>query len=168
MADEEEEAIDVVVETPKGSRKKYEWDHERGAMRLDRRLFSATVYPADYGFIPEAIGGDGEELDALVLTDEPTFPGCLVAMKPVAVTWITYGDGEREAKIIGVPCHDPTWAAVNDLEDLPEHLIDELSHFFDVYKQLEPSRTPTVDGFDGAEAARRAISAGRERRRPGG
>jgi len=95
----EHDLVDVLVETPQGSRKKYEYDKERKGMRLDRRLFSATVYPADYGFIPDTVGEDGEVLDALVLTEEPTFPGCWVTGRPIGVFWIAY-DGSREAKIL--------------------------------------------------------------------
>ena len=106
-----DDLIDVRVETPKGSRSKYEWDHDRAGLRLDRRLFSATVFPADYGYIAETKGADGEALDALVLSDDGTFPGCWVLARPIGVFWITYPDeGEderREAKIVAVPDQDP-------------------------------------------------------------
>lgn len=149
--------VDALVETPQGSRKKYEWDHERGALRLDRRLFSATIYPADYGFIPDTEGADGEALDILIVTEEPTFPGCWVTARPIGVCWIAY-DGEREAKIIAVPDGDPTWDHVHDLPELPGHVRDEIAHFFDVYKTLEPGRNPTADGWEDAEVARAVIA----------
>ncbi|HWC10393.1 MAG TPA: inorganic diphosphatase [Acidimicrobiales bacterium] len=162
--------VDVFVETPQGSRKKYEYDHERKALRLDRRLFSATVYPADYGFVPDTEGEDGEALDALVVTAEPTFPGCWVTARPIGVFWIAYEDS-REAKILAVPAGDPTWDDVHDLPELPDHLRDEISHFFDVYKVLEPGRTPRPDGYEGREAALAVIAEARDRKagtKPGG
>ncbi|HYX44125.1 MAG TPA: inorganic diphosphatase [Acidimicrobiales bacterium] len=162
--DQDQELLDVFVETPQGSRKKYEYDHERKALRLDRRLFSATVYPADYGFVPDTEGEDGEALDAVVITEEPTFPGCWVTARPIGVFWIAYEDS-REAKILAVPCGDPTWDDLDDIAELPEHLRDEISHFFDVYKVLEPGRTPRPDGYEGRDAALAVISAARDRKR---
>jgi inorganic pyrophosphatase len=155
----------VLVETPQGSRKKYEYDHERHAMRLDRRLFSATVYPADYGFVPGTVGADGEALDALVLSQDPTFPGCWVAARPIGVFWLSYEghEDEREAKIITVPAGDPDWEEVEELSDLPHHVTDEISHFFDVYKDLEPSRTPNSMGFDDRKAALAVLEEARAR-----
>ena len=161
--DDDDDLVDVLVETPQGSRKKYEYDHEKHALRLDRRLFSATVYPADYGFVPDTEGQDGEALDALVITAEPTFPGCWVTARPIGVFWIAYDDG-REAKILAVPCGDPTWDDVEDISELPDHLRDEISHFFDVYKVLEPGRTPRPDGYEGREEARRVIAEARKRK----
>jgi inorganic pyrophosphatase len=154
---EGEELVDVLVETPQGSRKKYEYDHERKGLRLDRRLFSATIYPADYGFIPDTESEDGEALDVLVLTEEPTFPGCWVTARPIGVFWIAYDD-KREAKIIAVPEHDPTWHDVRDLEDLAPHVLSEIENFFEVYKTLEPGRTPKPDGYDGRQAASKVIA----------
>ncbi|MEN3315744.1 MAG: inorganic pyrophosphatase [Acidimicrobiaceae bacterium] len=162
----EHELVDVLVETPQGSRKKYEYDKERHGMRLDRRLFSATVYPADYGLIPDTVGEDGEALDALVLTQEPTFPGCWVTARPIGVFWIAY-DGEREAKILAVPDGDPTWDDVHDIADVPDHLRDEISQFFDIYKVLEPGRTPTPDGYEGRAAALEVIAEAAGRKQAG-
>ena len=106
-----ERLIDVVVEIPRGSRNKYEMDKERGVIRLDRRLFSATFYPADYGYIPDTLGEDGDPLDALVLLDDPTFPGCWVSARPVGVFWMADDKGP-DAKIICVPAGDPQlWEA---------------------------------------------------------
>ena len=160
-----DDVIDVLVETPKGSRCKYEWDHDRGGLRFDRRLYSATVFPADYGYVAETQSADGEALDALVLGDGVMFPGCWVLARPIGVFWIAYsagaGHGEREAKIVAVPDDDPDWAEVGDLADLPEHLLDEIAHFFDVYKDLEPSRTPASDGHDGRAVAVQVIAESR-------
>ena len=160
-----EDLIDVLVETPKGSRSKYEWDHDRGGLRLDRRLYSATVFPADYGYVAETKGADGEALDALVLSEDGTFPGCWVRARPIGVFWIEYGGEEepetREAKIVAVPDQDPDWAEVDDLADLPRHQLDEISHFFDVYKDLEPSRSTSSGGYEGRDVALRVIAESR-------
>jgi len=154
--------IDVVIEIPKGSRNKYEYDHERHIIRLDRRLFTATVYPADYGFLPETLSEDTDPLDALVLLDEPTFPGCWITARPVGVFWMT-DDAGPDAKILCVPAGDARWEKVTDLDGLPAHLTDEIQHFFDVYKALEPGKYSDVRGWEGADAARAEIEACRRR-----
>jgi inorganic pyrophosphatase len=153
-----DDAIDVVIEIPRGSRNKYEWDHERHVMRLDRRLFTATAYPADYGFIPETLSDDGDPLDALVLLDEPTFPGCWVSARPVGVFWMTDDQG-GDAKVLCVPAGDARWEHVTDLDGLPDLLTDEIGHFFEVYKALEPGKGTDVRGWEGADAARREVAA---------
>ena len=134
--------IEVVVEIPQGSRNKYEMDHDTGRIRLDRMLFTSTRYPLDYGFIPDTLAEDGDPLDVLVMLDEPTFPGCLVTARPVGVFWMSDEHGP-DAKILTVPAHDPRYAASRDLADVPEHLTAEIGHFFDIYKELEPGKTPT-------------------------
>ncbi|HEY8527127.1 MAG TPA: inorganic diphosphatase [Acidimicrobiales bacterium] len=154
--------IDVVVEIPRGSRNKYEFDHEAGVFRLDRRLFTATTYPADYGYIPGTLSEDGDPLDALVLLEEPTFPGCWITARPVAVFWMTDDKGP-DAKILCVPAGDPRWANVADLGDLPEFLAHEIEHFFEVYKVLEPDKSSSVRGWEGVEAARSEIASCRRR-----
>ena len=160
-----DEFIEVMVEIPKGSRNKYEYDHERHVMRLDRRLFSATVYPADYGFVPDTLGEDGDPLDALVLLDDPTFPGCLVRALPVGVFWMSDEKGP-DAKIICVPVDDPRSGRVSDLADLPSHLLKEIEHFFDVYKMLEPDKESSTRGYEGRDAAWQEIEAARARYKP--
>ena len=155
-------AVYCLVEIPKGSRNKYEWDHERHIMRLDRRLFTATVYPADYGFVPDTLSGDGDPLDALVLLEDPTFPGCLVRARPVGVFWMVDEKGE-DAKLICVPVDDPSSGTVNDLSDLPAHLLAEIQHFFEVYKTLEPGKQISTKGYEGREAAWQEIRACRAR-----
>lgn len=159
MADD---VIDVVVEIPRGSRNKYEYDHELRIIRLDRRLFSATVYPADYGFIPDTLGEDEDPLDALVLVEDPTFPGCWVRARPVGVFWMRDEKGP-DAKIICVPNRDPNWDEIQELDQLTPHLLNEIRHFFDVYKDLEPDKTTSTAGFEGRAAARAEIEAARER-----
>lgn len=159
---EEKVDFDVLVETPKGSRKKYEYDHERNTMRLDRRLASATLFPADYGYIPDTTGNDGEELDALVLADEPTAPNTLVAARAVGVFWLETDEG-AEAKIVAVPDGDPVWKEVTDIDHVPSHLKAEIENFFEVYKLLEPTHHPSSGGFEGKEAAAKAIDEARAR-----
>jgi inorganic pyrophosphatase len=154
--------IDVVIEIPRGSRNKYEFDHERHVFRLDRRLFTATVYPADYGFIPDTLSEDGDPLDALVLLDDPTFPGCWVSARPVGVFWMEDDKGP-DAKVLCVPAGDPRWDQVSDIADLPAHLTEEIEHFFEVYKVLEPNKHSSVRGFQGADAAVAEIEACRRR-----
>ncbi len=156
------ETVDVVVEIPQGSRNKYEYDHDRHVFRLDRRLFSATVYPADYGFVPDTLGEDGDPLDALVIMDEPTFPGCWISARPVGVFWMT-DDAGPDAKIICVPAGDPRWERVPDIDDLPDHLRGEIEHFFTVYKDLEPKKFSSTRGYEGVEAAWTEIRAARAR-----
>ncbi|MDQ3146607.1 MAG: inorganic diphosphatase [Actinomycetota bacterium] len=154
--------VDVVVEVPKGSRNKYEMDKERGVIRLDRRLFSATVYPADYGYLPETLGEDGDPLDALVLVEDATFPGCWVTARPVGVLWMQDEAGP-DAKIITVPEPDSRWQGVEALSDLPSQLLEEIQHFFDVYKMIEPGKQSTTTGYDGVEEAWAEIEASRAR-----
>lgn len=155
--------IDVVVEIPRGSRNKYEYDHERHVMRLDRRLLTAMAYPADYGFIPDTLGEDGDPLDALVLVDDPTFPGCWIRARPVGVFWMEDEKGP-DAKIICVPARDPVWQAIEEIAQLPEMLLAEISHFFDVYKVLERKKTAVL-GYEGRAVAWREIRAARQRAR---
>ena len=154
--EEDGRSVDVLVETPKGSRKKYEYDHEHNAMRLDRRLASATLFPADYGYVLDTAGNDGEELDVLVLADEPTAPNTLLSARPVGVFWLETDRG-AEAKIIAVPDGDPVWEEVTDIEGVPSHLRAEIENFFEVYKLLEPTNHPSSGGFEGREAAEKAI-----------
>ena len=149
--------VDVVVEIPRGSRNKYEYDEERGVMRFDRRLLGAIGFPADYGFVPDTIGADGDALDALVLLDEPTYPGVWVASRPVGVSWIGTGHG-REAKLLCVAVGDPAYDEVHDLDDLPTHVRLEIGQFFEVYKALDDGTTTTDEGQEGRAAARRVLA----------
>lgn len=157
--------IDVVVEIPKGSRNKYEIDHEHHVVRLDRRLFSATTYPADYGFVPDTLAEDGDPLDALVVLEEPTVPGCYITARPLGILWMEDEKGP-DAKLICVPDGDPMYALVRELDDLPQSLLAEIRHFFDVYKELEPGKSSSTQGYEGAAAAWREIEASRARFRP--
>jgi len=156
--------IEVVVEIPRGSRNKYEMDHATGQIRLDRMLFTSTRYPLDYGFIPDTLAEDGDPLDALVMLDEPTFPGCLVRARPIAVFWMTDENGP-DAKILTVPAQDPWYAAVQDLGDVPGHLAAEIGHFFDIYKELEPGKSTDVRGWQDRASAEQVIEAASTRAR---
>ena len=149
--------FEVIVEIPRGSRNKYEVNHETGDVWLDRRLFTAMSYPADYGFIAGTLGEDSDPLDVLVLLDEPTFPGCHLHARAVGVFWMR-DDAGPDAKILAVPAGDMRWAEVTDLPDLPDHLLDEIRHFFDAYKDLEPGKFSEIRGWEGRQAAEREIA----------
>jgi len=154
--------IEVVVEITRGSRNKYEIDHETGHVWLDRRLFTATQYPADYGFVPNTLAEDGDPLDILVLLDEPTFPGCHLWARPVGVFWMR-DEGGPDAKVLCVPAQDHRWDRFQDLSDMEEHLLDEIGHFFDVYKELEPGKGTDTRGWEGVAAAETEIVASQGR-----
>ena len=154
--------VEVIVEIPKGSRNKYEVDHDSGAIWLDRMLFTATMYPADYGFVPNSLAEDGDPLDAMVLLDEPTFPGCHIHARPVAVFWMQDEQGP-DAKVLCVPATDQRWNNVQDVDNLPEHTLHEIGHFFDVYKALEPGKSTEVRGWEGVAAAEEAVNDARQR-----
>jgi inorganic pyrophosphatase len=148
------------IEIPKGSRNKYEYDEEIRQVILDRFLSSSTVYPTDYGYLIGHRGLDGDPLDALVCVSEPTFPGCVIPVKPVALFKMKDEKGVDD-KIICVPLHDPGWNRLEELEDLPETLRKEIPHFFSVYKDLEEkpvevqgwrSRTEALEVIEEARA----------------
>lgn len=155
------DVTDVFVEIPKGSRNKYEWDFDQGRFRLDRMLFSAVQYPGDYGFVPETFAEDGDPLDALVILSDPTFPGCLISSRVVGAFWMSDDKG-RDTKIVTVPQSDPRWAHVRELEDIPRHLLDEIAHFFSIYKDLERKKV-VVEGFGSRTEALAELKADRER-----
>jgi inorganic pyrophosphatase len=154
--------IKCVVEIPKGSRNKYEYDAEFGGIRLDRFLSSSVVYPTDYGFIPETLAEDGDELDALICVSEPTFPGCIVLCDPIGLFDMEDEHGV-DCKVLCVPQDDPGWNSLEGLEDLPRALRDEITHFFAIYKDLEPGRESQVKGWRDRQAALDEIRAARER-----
>jgi len=131
--------VEVIVEIPKGQRNKYEMDHHTGRIRLDRMLFTATRYPADYGFIEDTLAEDGDPLDALVLLDEPTFPGCLITVRPIGMFQMRDEKGP-DNKILCVPTADPRMEYLQDIHHVPEFKRSEIQHFFKVYKNLEPGK----------------------------
>jgi inorganic pyrophosphatase len=152
-----------IVEIPKGSRNKYEWDHEREALVLDRFLFSSVVYPTDYGFIPETLSLDGDPLDVMVCVSEPTFPGCGIEVKPIALFRMEDDQG-LDDKVLAVPIHDPGWNTLERLDDIPTQLQNEIAHFFSIYKNLENKRVE-VEGWFSREDAVAEIEASRQRYR---
>jgi len=155
------DVVDVFVEIPKGSRNKYEWDHHLRRFVLDRMLFSAVHYPGDYGFVPDTFADDDDPLDALVILSEPTFPGCTIRSRVLGVFYMTDDKG-RDSKIITVPDSDPRWSHVRELEHVPQHLLDEIGHFFSIYKDLE-GKAVTVEGFGPREAALAQLAEDRRR-----
>jgi inorganic pyrophosphatase len=154
--------FDVVIEVPQGSRNKYEVDHETGRIRLDRMLFTSTRYPADYGFIEETLGGDGDPLDALVLVQEPTFPGCVIRCRAVGMFKMTDEKGPDE-KVLCVPAGDPRLEHVRDIHHVPEFDRLEIQHFFEVYKDLEPGKSVEGASWVGRMDAETEITASRRR-----
>lgn len=151
----------VIVEIPKGSRNKYEYDHGLGAIKLDRFLFSSVVYPTDYGFFPGTLAEDGDPLDAMVCVSEPTFPGCHIEVRIVGMLDMSDQDASDQ-KLLCVPCHDPNWSSINDLDELPEQLRAEIAEFFRVYKTLE-EKDVDVHGWHPREEALAALDAARAR-----
>ncbi len=151
-----------MIEIPRGSRNKYEIDHHTGAIWLDRFLFTATQYPADYGFVEGTLGADGDPLDALVLLDEPAFPGCHIHARPVAVCVMSDEAGD-DAKVLCVPSTDPRWTRVQDIGDVHPHSLAEIRHFFEVYKQLEPGKASDVGEWQDRAAAEVEVAAAFER-----
>ncbi len=135
--------VNVVVEIPKGSRNKIEFDSELGVFRLDRILHSPVHYPGDYGFIPGTHSPDGDPLDALVLVTDATFTGCVLSARPIGVLLMSDEKGQDE-KVLAVPERDPRYEEVSDLRDLPRHVLKELEHFFGVYKDLEGKETAVL------------------------
>ncbi len=151
----------AIIEIPKGSRNKYEVDHETGRVFLDRVLYTSFVYPTDYGFFENTLGEDGDPLDALVCLYEPTFPGCLIPVKPVGMFEMRDEKGIDD-KIICVPLHDPYWNGHEQLDDLPLLLRQEIEQFFSIYKDLE-GKTVEVGGWGSRADAEREIEAARRR-----
>src|ERR1700741_2941656 len=159
--------FDVLIEIPRGSRNKYEGDHHSGLIRLDRTLFTATQYPADYGFVPDTLGEDGDPLDAMVLVQEPTFPGCLIRSRAVGMFRMTDEKGGDD-KIICVPAGDPRQENLRELEDVPEVYRLPTPHFFPVYKELDPGKSGRDTAWAGRVDAEAEVIASRQRLRDNG
>lgn len=154
--------FDVVIEIPKGSRNKYEVDHETGRVKLDRYLYTAFGYPADYGFFEDTLGEDGDPLDALVLLPESVFPGCTVEARPVAMFKMTDEAGGDD-KLLCVPAGDPRWDHIQDLGDVPQFELDAIKHFFVHYKDLEPGKFVKTADWVGREEAEAELQRSVER-----
>jgi len=153
--------IEVVVEIPKGTRNKYEAD-DSGAIWLDRMLFTSTRYPEDYGYVPGTLAEDGDPVDAMVILEEPTFPGCHIHARPVGVFRMRDEEG-LDAKVLCVPASDPRWDRVQELGDLPDYELKEIAHFFDIYKDLEPGKETEGKGWADRSEAEAIVEAGRNR-----
>jgi inorganic pyrophosphatase len=153
--------FDVLIEVPKGSRNKYEVDHETGKLRLDRVLFTSMVYPTDYGYIEDTLGGDGDPLDALVITQYPIHPGVLVESRPVAM-YVMEDEKGQDEKVLCVPT-DPRFDHIQDLADVPADILAEVKHFFERYKDLEPGKHVKGSDWVGRDAAVKEIEASIER-----
>ena len=153
--------LHCLIEIPKGSRNKYEWDADLQAIKLNRFLFSSVVYPTDYGFITDTLGESGEALDALVCVSAATFPGCLIAVRAVAVLRMTDEEGQSD-KLVCVPTDDPAWDEVEGLDDMPAQLRTEIQHFYSMYKQPE-GKEVEIHGWEDRDAAEAAVDDGRRR-----
>jgi inorganic pyrophosphatase len=151
-----------LVEVPKGSANKYEYDPVTETLKLDRHLFTSMVFPADYGFLEQTSTEDGRPLDALVLVSEPTFPGCRIDVRPIGIFQMRDEAGIDD-KALCVPLRDPEWHDVHELEDVGERVREEIAHFFAVYKDLEPGRVTAIEGWTDRAAAEREIEDARRR-----
>ena len=154
--------FDVTIEIPKGQRNKYEVDHATGRIRLDRMLFTSTRYPHDYGFIEGTLGEDGDPLDALVLLEEPTFPGCLIKCRAIGMFRMRDEAGGDD-KVLCIPAGDPRKDHIQDLTDISEFDLLEIQHFFETYKDLEPGKSVEGATWTGRSEAEEEIEASRRR-----
>ncbi|MDB5239223.1 MAG: inorganic diphosphatase [Candidatus Parcubacteria bacterium] len=152
------EAINVIIEIPKGSANKYEIDKASGLIKLDRVMHTAQHFPFDYGFVPQTLWHDGDALDVIVLTTHPLLAGILVEVRPVAIMSMN-DSGDEDDKIIAVPVSDPRWNKVQDISDVNEHTLREIEHFYVTYKHLQNKKV-AVSGFKGAAAAKAAFAEG--------
>jgi inorganic pyrophosphatase len=149
---------EAVIEIPRGSRNKYEVDHETGRVHLDRVLFTNFVYPIDYGYFDKTLGGDGDPLDALVILEFPVFPGVVVDVRPVGYL-VMEDDGGVDEKVICVQTKDPRFSHIQDIDDVPEQTKNEIKHFFEHYKDLEPGKWVKVGEWHGRADAEKLIEA---------
>jgi inorganic pyrophosphatase len=149
------EEVTAIIEIPSGSRNKYELDKDTGLLKLDRVLYSAVHYPADYGLIPRTLHEDGDPLDVLVMVKEQTFPGCMIDVRPIGVLKML-DRGEPDDKILGVPLHDPAHEEYFDIADIPQHTLKEIEYFFSTYKDLEGKRAQVV-GWEKSERAMQIV-----------
>ncbi|MEM9219468.1 MAG: inorganic diphosphatase [Cyanobacteria bacterium P01_F01_bin.150] len=141
--------VNVLIEIPAGSKNKYEFDKDMGVFALDRVLYASVHYPFDYGFIPNTLADDGDPLDGMVIMDQPTFPGCVIAARPIGMLEMIDG-GDRDEKLLCVPDKDPRYVDVKSLDDIASHRLDEISEFFRTYKNLEKKVTE-IQGWQGVD-----------------
>jgi inorganic pyrophosphatase len=155
------ETVQMIVEIPKNSANKYEYDVALNIFRLDRTLYSSVHYPGDYGFIPGTIAEDGDPLDILALADEPSFSGCMVEVRPVGILEME-DNFATDRKILAVPLRNPRYDQIRKMDDVPAHVLKEIENFFEIYKQLE-EKTVRLRGWGPREAACDAIQVTRDR-----
>lgn len=156
--------VEAIIEIPAGSQNKYEFDHERGMLRLDRVLYSPVHYPADYGFIENTLEQDGDPIDVLVLVTNPTVPGCIVDVRIIGVLAMADDKGV-DNKLLGVADNDPRFEQVHDLQDVPPHRLREIEHFFKTYKDLEGKKTD-IKGWYGLDVALQKLQEARDNYKP--
>ncbi|MCM1013627.1 MULTISPECIES: inorganic diphosphatase [unclassified Brevibacterium] len=152
----------ATIEIPRGSRNKYEVDHETGRVKLDRYLFTSMQYPADYGFIEDTLGNDGDPLDVLVLLTEPLFPGVQADVRPIGMFQMEDEAGGDD-KVLAVPAGDPRWDSYQDIADVNQFTLDEIEHFFTRYKDLEPGKFVKGSNWVGRAEAEAEVNASIER-----
>ena len=149
------EVVRAIIEIPKGSANKYEYDGNLGVFRLDRALYSPMHYPGDYGFIPGTLAEDNDPLDVLVLVSEPSFTGCLIEVRPVGILHMVDKE-ENDQKVLAVPNRNPRYDSIHTIDQIFPHVRREIEHFFTIYKELQGSKT-RMEGWDGPREARKAI-----------
>lgn len=154
------ELVRAIIEIPKNSSNKYEYDGELGVFRLDRALYSPLHYPGDYGFIPGTLAEDGDPLDIIVLVNEPSFTGCMMEARPVGILNMIDKD-ESDQKILAVPNRNPRFESIHTIDQVFPHTQREIEYFFSIYKELQGVKT-TITGWEGPRAARKAISDSRQ------
>ena len=149
------EVVRAIIEIPKNSANKYEYDGELGVFRLDRALYSPMHYPGDYGFIPGTLAEDGDPLDVLVMVDEPSFTGCLMDVRPVGLLNMV-DEKENDQKVLAVPNRNPRFDSIHTIDQVFPHSRKEIEYFFSIYKELQGGKT-TMEGWSGPREARRII-----------
>lgn len=159
--------VDVTIEIPRGQRNKYQIDHDSGRIRLDRYLYTSMGYPIDYGFIEDTLGEDGDPLDALLLLPEPVFPGVIVTARPVGMLQMTDEAGGDD-KLLCAPAHDPRYAHITDIADVPSFELAAIKHFFTHYKDLEPEKYVEAGDWVNRQAAEAELQRSIDRFRTAG
>ncbi|ADV45997.1 inorganic diphosphatase [Nitratifractor salsuginis] len=157
---ENPDAVKAIIEVPYGSNVKYELDKESGAIEVDRVMYSAMFYPANYGFVANTLSDDGDPADILVISEYPLYPGCYIKSRLIGVLMMEDEKGIDE-KLIAVPADkiDPTYKDIREIDDLPQHTLNKIKNFFETYKMLEPNKWVKVTGFEGKEKAKQILDA---------
>ena len=160
IGDKAPEVVNAIIEISKGSHNKYEFDEKLGVFMLDRVLYSPVHYPLDYGYVPETRAEDGDHVDVLVIGNDPLIIGCVAKVRPIGMMKML-DKGEQDDKVLAVQKDNPRFDRIKDIGDVDQHLLKEVSHFFQVYKELEGKKVE-IQGWEGAEAAKAKIVAGQE------